>query len=502
MKQQNRPIEQFPKHGIIILEKQVFKKVLQFIILELFKMKACKGEKKMKKFSKVFALGLATTMLGGILVGCSQDSTPAPTTDNTQTSTSTETQPQTTETKQETAVQEEVKKDVKLRTVSMFGGTDPNTATYQKYQASFVEANPHVTINDESATADETWKASIVTDFSASNEPDVMFFFTDVTSAPIVDQNKVVSIEEIRAEYPDYAANINPAALQSAACPDGVQYAIPTHGYYEALFCNEDLFAANNLELPTDWAKFEAAIEGFAQTDITPIAVALGHVPHYWIEHLILAVGGVEDHGNRDIEAVKDTWVEGLGYFKTLADLGAFPIDTASTQNDLVQVAFQDKQAAMFLDGSWAVGALQGQDNVTALPIPTLNASKNDGTQLISGFSSGYYISRKAWEDPDKRQACVDYVMHMTQTDVIAEMVTVAGGGAPAADVGTLSGLSELGQKGSAVAGKATGVDGAIDGWLAKDAWDYLLQQVPLIAAGKTEAVDVVEGVLTRHNDN
>ena len=72
------------------------------------------------------------------------------------------------------------------------------TETYAKYQQAYLDANPHVKINDESATADETWKASIVTDFSAGNEPDVMFFFTDVTVAPIVDQNKVVSRSEER----------------------------------------------------------------------------------------------------------------------------------------------------------------------------------------------------------------------------------------------------------------------------------------------------------------
>ncbi|MGL4362757.1 MAG: ABC transporter substrate-binding protein, partial [Cellulosilyticaceae bacterium] len=298
----------------------------------------------MKKFSKVLALGLAATMLGGTFVGCQSSTTEDSTTTNESTTTTDDT------------ATDDVKTPVTLRTISMFGGTDPNAVTYEKYKNEFLAANSHIKIEDESATADETWKASIVTDFSAGNEPDVMFFFTDVTAAPIVEQDKVVSIEEIRAEYPEYAQNINPAALESAAAANGEQYAVPTHGYYEALFCNEDVFQANNLDLPTDWAKLEAAIEGFAQTDITPIAVALGHVPHYWIEHLILAAGGVEDHSNRDIAAVKDSWVTGLSYFQKFGEMGAFPIDTAATQDDLTKQAFIDKQSAMFLDGSWAVG--------------------------------------------------------------------------------------------------------------------------------------------------
>ncbi|MFQ9696360.1 MAG: ABC transporter substrate-binding protein, partial [Zhenhengia sp.] len=143
-----------------------------------------------------------------------------------------------------------------------------------------------------------------LTDFSAGNEPDVIQFFTDVNSKTLVEQNKVVSIEEIRSEYPDYASNINPAAMDSAKCYDGKQYAVPTHGYYEGIFCNKDLFEANGIELPTDWAKLEAAITGFAEKGITPIAAALGHIPHYWIEHLILAEGCVQDHSNRDVVVV------------------------------------------------------------------------------------------------------------------------------------------------------------------------------------------------------
>lgn len=439
----------------------------------------------MKKFSKVLALGLATTMLGGVFVGCTKQEDPKPPVTDNKTDNKTDDKPA-----------DKPAEPVTLRTVSMFGGTDPNAVTYDKLQKEFTDANGHITLQDESATSDETWKASVITDFSAGNEPDVIQYFTDISADPIIEQGKVVSIDEIRKEFPNYASNISNAALTAARNSDGVSYAVPTHGFYEALYVNEDLFNEHGIDLPTDWAKFEAAVEKFSALGITPISVALGDIPHYWIEHLILAEGGVADHGNRDIASVRDSWVNGLNYFNTLGQKGAFPIDTASTKNDIVQTAFINGEAAMFLDGSWAVGALQENPGIIAMAVPGTGNGKNDGRQFVSGFSVGFYITQKAWNDPAKREAAVKYVEYMTSTDAIAQYVTVAGGGAPAADVGELDGLSKLGQSGSAVVGGASAVNMPIDSWLSKPAWDFLRQNVPLIAAGQVDAGEVVDEVI------
>ena len=115
--------------------------------------------------------------------------------------------------------------------------------------------------------------------------------------------------------------------------------------------------------------------------------------------------------------------------------MGAFPFDTATTQHELIQAQFINKQAAMYIDGSWTVGAMTNPDNVVILPIPSTGNGKTDVTQMIASFSSGFYITRKAWDDPAKRDTAVKFVQAMTSTESIAEFVTVAGGGSPAAVV-------------------------------------------------------------------
>ncbi|MGL6173909.1 MAG: ABC transporter substrate-binding protein [Cellulosilyticaceae bacterium] len=452
----------------------------------------------MKKFSKVIALGVTATMMGSLFVGCSS-------TDQTTSAPAAEKQAEATPEKKEEPAKEEPAKEepkvenVTIKTVSMFGGTDPMAGIYKESVDKFMAANPNVKVEDSSATADEQWKSNVLTDFAAGNEPDVIFFFTDVNSKTLVEQGKVVSIEEIRKEYPDYASNILPAALDSAKCVDGNQYAVPVRGYYEGIFCNKDLFDKYNLELPTTWENLEKAITTFSENNVTPIAAALSHIPHYLIEHFILAEGGVAEHSNQDIAAVKDTWVNGLTLFKTFNDMGAFPKDAATTKHEIVQTQFANKEAAMFIDGNWAIGNMTDQENTVLVPFPGVGNGKKDPSEIIGGFSSGYYITKKAWDDPAKRDAAVKFVESMTTTELIKGFVSAAGGGSAAADIGVIDGFTPLAISGSDMAVKATAVDAAIDSWLNKAAWDYLLSKAPGIAAGKEQPTAVVDEVIRIH---
>lgn len=446
-----------------------------------------KGERFMKKFSKIMALGLAATMMSSALVGCgpkAETDAPPAETDNT---------PVVEETVDEEPEAEE-QQEVTIRTVSQFGGTDPTAEVYEAKLAEFRAENPKITVEDESATADEAWKAKVATDFAAGNEPDVIFTFTGVDAKVMIEQGKVVSIEDIRAEFPNYASNISEGVLKSVQEFDGNTYAVPVRGFYEGMFVNTRVFEENGLELPTDWAKFETAVETLSANGIVPVAAALGHLPHYWIEHLILSQGGVETHKNQDIAAVKDDWVKGLEYFKTLYDMGAFPKDTNSTNNDIVGEMFNNGNAGMFVDGNWAIGGFEVPEDYTVIPLPVVPGGKADPSDIVSGFSTGWYITTKAWEDPAKRTAAVKYIEKMTSTDVIGDFV--ATGGTPSADVGEVEGLPRPAIDGFKMQASAKNMDMPVDSWLAKPAWDKLLSLIPGIATGEEDPAAVVDEVI------
>ena len=197
---------------------------------------------------------------------------------------------------------------VTLKTVSSFAGTDAAAGAYVEILKAYEEATGNK-IEDASATSDEAWKASVLNDFAAGNEPDVLFFFAaSADSAPILD--KVVPISEINAAYPEL--NLTENAVLTEA--DGKVYAIPSRPFWEGLFVNTDLFEQYGLELPTDWAKLEAAIAKFNEVGIVPIAVSLSDIPHYISEFAIIASGTPQEHMARPktIEEVPDSWYEGM----------------------------------------------------------------------------------------------------------------------------------------------------------------------------------------------
>lgn len=421
---------------------------------------------------RAMAILLAAALFIGLFAGCAQPAPAPESSDSTQ-------PPQA--------------KKVTLKTVSMFGGTDPNAKPYQALSKAFTAANPHVTVEDDSTTSNQEWKTRIAADFAVGNEPDVIFYFTDANAADVLKANKFVTVEEIRKEFPDYGKDIKPDVLNGVAAPDGNVYALPLTGYYEGIYCNKDLFDQFNLELPTTYENLVKAIEVFNQNGIIPIAVSLNEVPHYWVEHLILGMGGVEDHSlnPKDPASIPETWVKGLEFFKTLRDMNAFPKDTDVIKNADAENLFKTKKAAMQLDGSWFANGIDDKENTTVVAFPPLPGGKKDPTEIIAGFSSGFYITKKAWEDPDKRKAAVDFVMTHTSKDSIA--IYWGGAGTPAAECQAPADLPKLMLDGAKMASAAVRLDAATDSRLKPEAFSTMLRAIPDLSKGKVTAEEVVK---------
>ena len=90
--------------------------------------------------------------------------------------------------------------NVTLNVVTSYGGDDGNRANFEAAVKAY-EASTGNKVNDGSATSNEEWKAKVLTDFETGSEPDVLFYFTNADAEPFISADKVVSIDEIRAEH-------------------------------------------------------------------------------------------------------------------------------------------------------------------------------------------------------------------------------------------------------------------------------------------------------------
>ena len=388
---------------------------------------------------------------------------------------------------------------VTLNVVTSYGGDDGNRKNFENAVKAYEESTGNK-VNDGSATSNEEWKAKVLTDFETGSEPDVLFYFTNADAEPFISAGKVVSIDEIRAEYPDYASNMKGSMMAVAA--DGKQYSVPSSGYWENMFVNKAVLADCGVEVPGPdytWDRFLADCEIIKEAGYTPIACSLVEVPHYWFEFMVMNNGTVENH--LDVPAAADDaaaakWAAGLNDIKALYEAGYFPANTLTASDAETVELFNAGEAAYLIDGSWKVGYFtENAENLEDFAIAYVpGKGERSASEAIGGISMGYFITRKAWDDPAKREAAVEFVSQLTSDETLSTFVTtevtaLVSGAKPA-------GLNPLQQSAADANANITAIAGAVQDLLTAEARGDLFANVQNIVTGKMSAEDAIASAI------
>lgn len=453
---------------------------------------------------KILALALALTMSITAFAGCNntpaESSKPA---DDSKTSSTQGGDPSTPA------------KPVDLKVATSYGGDDGNRPNYEKAYKDW-ETKTGNTVKDSSAKGDETWKTQMMADFKAGAEPDVLFFWNGADANSIVSEGKVISIDDIRKEYPEYASNMVDEKM-GASPFDGKNYSVPVNGFWEALFVNQTVLDKAGVKMPgTDYTmeQFYEDCQKIKDAGYTPIAASMHEEPGYWFEYLVFNYLTPSTHYTLPTSADDDfgkAWVNGLNDEKAIYDKGFYPENTLSMSDDEAWLMFLDDKAAFAIDGSWKVdyikdnykganseGADRDLNNINVTFPPAIKGGSRKTTDLVAGISMGYYITKKAWDDPDKRAAAVSFVEYMTSDDVVASFCSA--GNATALK----NGLPEAGDT-SVLIKKVNEMHKNCTGYTAGATQDNLdntgvrtpfFDKVKNIVTGETDAKTEVEKVL------
>lgn len=395
------------------------------------------------------------------------------------------------------------KKSVKLSVTTTYAGEDTNAQNYKDAVAAW-ESKTGNKVDDSSATSDETFKSRITTDFETGSEPDVLFFFNGVDSNQFVEQGKVVSVDEIRKEYPDYASNMKDDML-GASPVDGKNYSIPVNGFWEGMFVNKEVLKKAGVDVPTKdttWDEFLQMCEKIKKAGYTPIAASLLEIPHYWFEYSIYNFDSPTTHNTvpaKVDDAAGKAWVSGLEDIKTLYEKGYFPANTLAAKDDETFQLFTNDKAAFLCDGSWKVGgiesAVKDPENYTVTYVPGKGDRKS--TDIIGGISMGYYITKKAWDDPEKRAAAVDFVEYMTSDEMVSKF---AGTGVTALKNGTTpaDNMTALSKDAVTFSAGVTAISPAVQDNLSEAVRKPIFGEMSSIVQGKTAVKDAVQAVIDK----
>lgn len=399
---------------------------------------------------------------------------------------------------------------VELTVVTPFSESDGNRQNYvDAYKAYEKESGNK--INDvETKSVDESWKQGVIEDFRNGKEPDVINFFIGADADELIKNKDLVPISEIRKEYPDYASNMK-ESLMPVSTYDGQQYAVAVYGYWEGLFLNKKVLADCGVGEPGKdytWDQFLKDCETIKDSGYTPIACSLKQIPHYWFEYCTFNNGDVATHTTLPQSAddkIGKNWSAGLNDIKSLYDAGYFPKNTNEVDDDTTAAMILDDKAAFLLDGSWKVGWFQENSEEKNIDVNNFSVTyfpskgNRKPTDAIGGFSMGYSITRKAWEDPEKRDACVEFISAMTTDEVTSTFgeltVTALKKGVDTSG----KDLDKLAQSTIAMTKGCTAMVPATQDSLTPDARDALFLDIPNVAAGKITAEKAIQDCLSKN---
>ena len=401
---------------------------------------------------------------------------------------------------------EAARESVTLTVVTSYGGDDGNRGSFvtavEEYQAA-----TGVTVEDHSAASNEEWKNKVLTDFMTGSEPDVLFYFTNADADPFINAGKVVSIEEIREEYPDYATNMKESMM--AVASDGLHYAVPSSGFWETLFVNTAVLEQCGVTVPGadyTWEAFLRDCETIKEAGFTPIACSRYEIPHYWFEFAVMNNGSLASHlevptldetGALRDDAASRKWIAALEDIRLLYEAGYFPRNTLTATDAETVALFGRGEAAFLIDGSWKVGYFtknfpEALDSIQVRFAP--GKGERLATDAIGGISMGYFITRKAWEDPQTREAAVEFVFHMTSEEVLGSFVTtevtaLVNGAAP-------KGLNTLQSSAADAIVELTGVVGAVQDAISGEAKSDLFANIQKVVTGQMTPAEAVESAI------
>lgn len=423
----------------------------------------------MKKLSKILSVLIAGLLCTSLLAGCGSTTAGSPAA--------------TPATPKDTAATGE--KSDSIRVVTFFAGSDQWAPVWKEVVDEYMTANPGVTIVDESqptSGANDLFRTKVQADIAAKTPADLMLFFNGADGTTVMDSELFVDMKPFMDDDAAWAANLKESAMKAGQA-DGVQYCIPYIGYFEGLLYNKGLFDKYSLAEPTSWENILACIDTFNQNGVTPLAISMAK-PSYMCELFILSQVGV-DGQKKYFDA---SWAPAMNSIKTLYEKKAFPPDTMTMSEDDIRMMFSDEKAAMMINGSWTISALKDNENMRMIAMPTLPGGVGGENTALSGFGSGWYMSKAAAERDD---ATLKFLKYMTSPEIMTRFIAI--GGSPSVTCQAADGATPLEVSALEMLNKATFQDCAVDSQVAREAWLTLAEPgMQYIVEGKRTAEDVL----------
>ncbi len=308
---------------------------------------------------------------------------------------------------------------ITLRFISSWGGVDSKAETLQSLFVKYTNENQNIEIINESLFG-EDFLPKIKTDFASGNSPDVFGLWPGSDIRALIKAEKVADLTGLMNENPEWKNNFKSSMWMYTTYEEKI-YGLPFETIFEALFINKDLFEQCSAPIPETYADLKRAVDIFRENGIIPIAYNSLAEGTYLYQNILSVLAGKDIIENPFAEEAGEYFKKAMELTRELYKMGAFPGECFTMTNHERNLLFQQKKAAMIVQGSWFIGNFKdSDDSVDIVHFPYIEGGKSPPRIMIYGIGNGcFHISSEAYNS-DKREACVDLLKMLTSKETAA----------------------------------------------------------------------------------
>lgn len=289
--------------------------------------------------------------------------------------------------------------------------TENVAITVREQLAKFQQENPGIIVEEESIGDQNAYYTKLKTLAASNDLPDI--FISKGSELAMFARNETVApLDDLLGEDTAWRDGFLPSAfndLSSGGKTFGVPFSMLATS---VIYYNKQILAdAGFSEFPKTWSDFESAIAKIKEKGIVPIA--LGNKEQWVAESCILSALGDRYTGSDWFNSINTKagakftdpdFVKSLAALQDLAKQGAFNADLNSINNDQQKTLYYNGKAAMFIEGSWAVGAVAAApkeiaDNTEVAVLPSVDGGKGSPQATSGGAGSGYAVGVKGYKE-------------------------------------------------------------------------------------------------------
>jgi multiple sugar transport system substrate-binding protein len=300
---------------------------------------------------------------------------------------------------------------------------DARVEAMEQLIESFEEANPGITVEmTHFPYAD--YRTKVAAAIPAGEGPDVVQLFYGWL-------NDYIEADLIRPlpeeQFPTAEIDETYFPMVGAMKRDGRYYALPTAVRSLALFYNERLLEEAGVEPPETLDELVevalATTERDGAGNVTQVGITTGMTAqdhHWWREGLVRQFGGEPYDAEGNVAYDSEAGMRALQYYTDLEKTHGV---TSSSFMDEPQAAFKAGRAAMHIDGSFRIGALEEVRGlnwgVTELPAAA------DGTR--SNYASYWVNAITTKAEGERLEAAIAFMQHITSDEAMQLWLDVVG---------------------------------------------------------------------------